>query len=349
MKILCSSLFGALFIFNTATQSIVFAETVRIDRPFVMRNQAGTCTCWLHSALQMMEQMANQNLSIDAILIPEIKSRALDRYLGHETPWDGGAGPTRPFALALEHGLVPESVWNKKSVLVNNYNKIYSEIELLLEKNIKRRIDFLRAVDRIILNYTQDLPPAKFVLAGREWTAQDYARHTIGTGASIGIDFRDVKYDDKIYGSMPDIAWTTIISKDNDLVKITDVISKKVLHVTAEQAWASVIRIFESRQPVAFTFIWSDQEGRSVLKLNDKREYVSVQPPANKFYTGSHLVLISGLIKNDQGQVMALEALDPLAQSADTGFRVITRDFFDKQGKTVHEIQRDCPQLLRVN
>jgi hypothetical protein len=352
----------------------------RLQTPYQMRNQGGTSTCWLHSALQMMEQMAGQSLSIDALLIPEIKSRALDRFLGHDTPWDGGAGPTRPFALALEHGLVPESVWNKQSVIVRNYHTIFSEIELLLNQNLTSKSEFLSAVEDIIKKYTSDLPPSSFALPLRSnsptkmsfslieseaedpitevsgiqeqaieaqlISAQDYARLVIGDGASVGFDFRDVKYDETKYGRMPDVAWRTIISQKNELVDITSVIAKNVERVSPEHALQEIERILSDGRPVAFTFIWSDHEGQTVVGLNSNREYVARRPPTQETYTGSHLVLVTGLIRDAQGQVTGFEVLDPLAQTLEDGFRIVTKDFFNQHGKTVHEIEKSCAQFL---
>jgi hypothetical protein len=304
--------------------------TERLDCPLKIRNQGQTSLCWLHSGLQMMEQMAGEPMSIDAILVPEIKSRALARFLGHDTPWDGGAGPTRPFALALEHGLVPEAIWNKDGVLVQNYHRVFERIEELLGKNLGKT-EFLAGVDEIIKSYTGTLPPM----------GHKYTRELIGGGASLGYDFRDVKYDDSKYGRMGDVAWTTIISRRNELVKITDIIEKKVIRESAEEAWNHAIEIFRAKRPVAFTFIWFDQDGQTVLGLNGQNEYVSRRPPAVGGYMGSHLVLVTGLV-SEGGQVTALEVHDSTASVP----RFVTKEFFFAHGKTVHAIEKTCEGLL---
>src|SRR6185312_1463888 len=190
-----------------------------------MLSQAGTNLCWFNSGLQMMEQMAGEPLSVDALLMAEIKSRALARFLGHDTPWDGGAGPTRPFALALEHGLVPESAWNKGGILVRNYHEVFARIEPLLSARLSQE-QFLTAVDDIIKSYTGSLPPSGSVVIKP-------ARELIGDGASLGFDFRDVKYDPSRYGLMGEVAWTTIISRRGELVPIRSIIDKQVYHVDA--------------------------------------------------------------------------------------------------------------------
>lgn len=293
----------------------------------------------------MMEQSAGAALSVDALLISEIRSRALVRYLGHETPWDGGAGPTRPFALALEHGLVPEAVWNRKGAIVEHYKEIFTQIETLLEQDIRSKEEFLAKVDATIRRYTLDFPPERFWWKDRYWTSVEWARKVIGSGGSIGYDFRDVTYDDTRYGRMGAVPWTTIIGRNQDLVRIVDVIPKRVYRVSAAVAFDRLVRIFREGRPVAFTFIWSDQHGRPVASLNEKREYYSVHRSAQRRYMSSHLVLVTGLI-SEGDRVVAFEVLDPLAHSLERGYRVVTRPFFEEHGKTVHEIETDCSRLL---
>lgn len=351
------------------TPDISTCSIERVRSPFITRDQGDTSTCWLHSALQMMEQSAGLGLSVDALLIPEIKSRAYDRFLGFETPWDGGAGPTRPFALALEHGLVPESAWKSKSSIVKNYDQIFLKIEDLLSQSQnlfgvhaspRAKKNFLKAVDNIIMEYTGSLPPTKFrIITGNRTSAEisavDFARQVIGDGDSRGYDFRNIQYSEKLYGRMPDVAWTTIISRDGELKKITDIIEKRVDRVTAEEAFQKVIQIFQAGRPVAFTFIWANENGEPVLGLNKNTyAYEARLPAVTEQYTSSHLVLISGLIKKD-GQVVGFEVLDPLpsAQRLNNGFRILTREFFNTHGKTVHEIapryqesNYDCSRFL---
>lgn len=310
-----------------------------------LRQQKETNTCWLHSAVMMMEQSAGAALSVDALLISEIRSRALVRYLGHDTPWDGGAGPTRPFALALEHGLVPEAAWDRKGAVVESYGEIFAKIEGLLEQKIRSKEEFLSQVDKVIRHYTLDLPPKEFWWKDRYWTAVDWARSIIGSGRSVGYDFRNVKYDDSRYGRMGDVPWTTIIGRDQDLVRIVDVIPKNVFRVSGAEAFDQLVRIFREGRPVAFTFIWSDQHGRPVSSLNEKREYYSVHPSAQGSYMSSHLVLVTGLI-TEGDRVVAFEVLDPLARSLERGYRIVTRQFFEEHGKTVHEIEAGCSHYL---
>jgi hypothetical protein len=316
---------------------------------YKMRNQAATSTCWLHSALQMMDRMAGTPLSVDALLIPEIKSRALDRYLGEATPWDGGAGPTRPFALALEHGLVPEAVWQKDSLIVKNFGAIFSQVEKLLARKALSRGELLAQVENIIRGVVGDLPPEEFEWQGRRWTAVEYAQSVIGTGASMGYDFRDVKYDESIYGRMPEIAWTTIISRSGDLIKITDIIKKQVVRLTPDMALAKAAEIFASGRPVAFTFIWADHDGRTVVSLNQNKEYISVRPPTRATYTSSHLVLVTNILR-EGNRVVGLQVLDPLARDLQSGTRIVTAEFFNDHGKTIHEIRpaSSCSDVLKT-
>jgi uncharacterized protein (DUF58 family) len=128
-------------------------------------------------------------------------------------------------------------------------------------------------------------------------------------------------------------------------VKITDIIKKQVLHVSSEEALNKLVEIFRDVRPVALTFIWADQDGEKVLALNDKKEYVAIRPAAKDKYTSSHLVIVTGLIwKNNK--ISALEVLDPLAKDPASAYRIITREFFETHGKTVHEIAPNCSSLL---
>jgi hypothetical protein len=322
------------------------------QKPLFVRNQGDTSLCWLHSALQMMEQMAGTRLSIDALLIPEIRSRALDRFLGYETPWDGGAGPTRPFALAIEHGLILDSAWASRQSIVNNYAQIFSDIEALLAgkqaTSDQNAVDkFITAVDEVIVRYTGSLPPKQFMRNGQMITAVDYAKQVIGDGHSIGIDFRNITYNDRLFGRLPEVAWTTIISRDNHLKKITDVIGKTTLRVSGEEAFDRAVEIFESKRPVAFTFIYYDEKGEATFKVNNRAQFVSARSPVEREYLSSHLVLISGVIYDSTGAATGFEVLDPLVLSG-SGIRVVPKKFFLEHGKTVHEIGVPCSAVLRM-
>jgi hypothetical protein len=210
------------------------------------------------------------------------------------------------------------------------------------------------------MEYTGSLPPERLLITSgnrppEQMSAVDYARQVIGFGDSRGYDFRNIQYSDKIYGRMPEVAWTTIISKDGELKKITNIIEKRVDRVTTDQAFQKVIEIFEAGRPVAFTFIWANENGEPVLGLNKQTfAYEAIRPAVQTQYTSSHLVLISGLIKKD-GHVVGFEVLDPLpsAQRFNNGFRVLTKEFFNTHGKTVHEIapkdapvEYDCSRFL---
>lgn len=334
----------ALCLINFSTLAATTVE--RLQRPFVMRDQGNTNTCWLHSGLQMMEQMAETPLSIDALLIPEIRSRALDRFLGHATPWDGGAGPTRPFALALEHGLVPESLWKSKLPLIEYYNAIFRDLDAVLRqfKNDGNQsvFEFLRAIDATLLRYTGTLPPKKFLWNDRLFTSTKFARATIGRGTSVGHDFRNVEYSEARNGKMPEIAWTTIISRTGELKRITSIIGKQTLRTNALEAFEKAAEIFSSGRPVAFTFISHNQSGKKVYGVNTKTEYESLLPPTKKTYTESHLVLITGIIR-EAGRIVGFSVLDPLSGVE----RFVTWHFFTSHGKTIHEIR--CDNLLSQN
>ena len=96
---------------------------------------------------------------------------------------------------------------------------------------------------------------------------------------------------------------------------------------------------------MAFTLIWFDNQGRAVLSLNERKEYVARLPSTTGTYMGSHLVLVTGLINTD-GEVTALEVLDPAAATAAGGFRIVTKEFFLAHGKTVHAIEKNCASIL---
>ena len=285
----------------------------RIQHQFCQRNQGETSTCWLHSAVQLMEQAARTEFSIDALAVHEIKSRALIRKRGLETEWDAGAGPTRPFALALEHGLVPADVYQAEKSLILNYSEVFEKVEVLLDDTSLNEKAFLSKVDEVLLSYLGSLPPKEFYWRGKRRTPTELSSEIIGNFPSFGYDFRDVEFDDSIFKKMGEIAWTTVIGRNSELVKITDIIKKHVVRLNADQAWDKLIEKFEAKIPMAFTFIYWDQDGRDgrTFEVNDRREFISARPPAQTTYTASHLVLVTGLVyENDE--VVAIEVLGPI-------------------------------------
>lgn len=346
-----NKIFFLLLVLSGAASPNAIAVTTcdRIETPFIIRSQGGTSLCWLHSGLQMMEQMAGAPLSIDAILIPEIRSRAVDRFLNYETPWDGGAGPTRPFALALLDGLVPESVWKSQQSIVRNYRTIFRDIENLLSRfgpqtDSTRMSEFLRELDQIILQYTGTFPPREFAWKGERITATQFARRLIGEGASMGYDFRNIQFSDRIYGRMAEIPWTTVVNADGVLQKVTDIIPKIVVRMGPEEAFKKAVEIFEQKRPVAFTFIYMNKDGRQVLRTNAQGEYVSILPPVTDEYTGSHLVLVTGVLRDENRKPVGLTVLDSITD----GERIVTYEFFAAHGKTVHEISPSCESFAKL-
>jgi hypothetical protein len=335
-----------LFALMSASAFAANTTIEKIKTPFLIRNQGGTALCWLHSGLQMMEQMAAEPLSIDALLIPEIRSRAVDRFLNYETPWDGGAGPTRPFALALQEGLVPESVWKSRTSIVQNYHTIFSQIEKLLTKykssSAEQLPAFLRDLDQILLGYLGSFPPTSFQHRGQRISTVDFAKTLIGKGDSLGYDFRNVQYDDSVFGRMAEIPWTTIADKSGQLIPITSLIAKTTIRTDAETAFAKAVQAFDEGRPVGFTFIYSIPESGRTFQLNERREFVSAVAPAQSTYTSSHLVLVSGVVR-ENGTPIALTVLDPLVN----GERTVTYEFFTQHGKTIHLIGEDCTELLQ--
>lgn len=321
----------------------------RIETPFIVRTQGGTSLCWLHSGMQMMEQMAGEPLSIDALLIPEIRSRAVDRFLNYDTPWDGGAGPTRPFALALLDGLVPESIWKSQKSVVSNYRSIFSDIERLLREfgpqtNSERMSEFLAKLDAVLLNYIGTFPPEEFVWKGNTVSAIQLARELIRPGASMGYDFRNIQFSDSIYGRMAEIPWTTVADKKGNLKKVTDFIPKIVVRMDPAAAFKKAVEIFEQKRPVAFTFIYMDKSGRKVLSMNAQREYIAILPAVTDEYTGSHLVLVTGVLRDENRNPVGFTVLDSLTDREN----IVTYDFFATHGKTVHEVSPNCESFAKL-
>lgn len=320
----------------------VLAErrTERIEHSFCQRSQGQTSTCWLHSAVQLMEQAAKTEFSVDALVIHEIRSRALIRKRGLQTPWDDGAGPTRPFALALEHGLVPAEVYQPTGSLIQNYSDIFKDIEVLLNNPRLSEKSFMKEVDKLLLSHLGQWPPKRFQWRGQGRTSYELAAELIGSYPSIGYDYRDVQFDETLYKKMGETAWTTIIDRKGELIKITDIIEKKVIRMTADQAWEKLIEKFQAKIPLAFTFIYFDHESEVPFK-REGNTLISTKPPTKDIYRSSHLTLVSGLIY-EGSEVVSIEMVDPM----NGNIYEIPRAFFNDHGKTLHEVMPACDELL---
>src|SRR5262245_33160041 len=112
-------------------------DRIQFDLPF--RRQIGA-TCWAYCGTTTLDLKASAKIgkpvsfSVDYIVLHDYRSRALARFHGHQTPWDPGAGMTRAYAISLEHGLIPDDVWNRPD-LARVFRDLRPAFELLITQS----------------------------------------------------------------------------------------------------------------------------------------------------------------------------------------------------------------------
>lgn len=317
----------------------------------LFRHQYNTATCWLQCGTTVLDYQATEKFgspvtfSSDYILLQDLRSRALAKYLGHETPWDPGAGMTRALAIALEHGLYPEDVWQPRVSILHNEEAIQNSLDELLKLAAIQKLsqhDFIQLMDHRLLEWVGRFPPRKFWYNGRITDAALLANEVI-EGDAMAYEFRPIPYNGTEFGMVSQEAWSHIISADGKWKAITDVLGKQ-LHLMSSPlaAIAKAEEIYKSGRPLYLTFIYFDDVGDQTFKMiNDG--YVPTNPP-RETYASSHFVFVTRLEYDQQNRLRGFWVRDSVPRDERERFASI--EFIEKLGKTFHTIGWPCESHL---
>jgi|GEM_PF-3954337 len=315
------------------------------------RHQYATATCWLQCGTTALDYQATKKFgypvtfSSDYILLQDLRSRALAKFLGHETPWDPGAGPTRPLAISLEHGLYPETVWQPRVSIFHNEKAIISSLEELLKFAESQKLsqkDFVRLMDMRLLEWVGKLPPKKFWFEGRFLDAHVFANEVID-GDTMAYEFRPIPYNGTEFGMVSKEAWSHVISADGQWKAITDILGKQLHFMNSPQeAIAKAVEIYESGRPLYMSFIYFDDEGDQTFKMVDDT-YIPTNPP-RETYASSHFVFVTRLQYDEGHNLRGFWVRDSVPR--DDRERFASIEFIEQLGKTFHTIGLPCESHL---
>lgn len=327
------------------------ARSVFLSHDIAYRHQYNSATCWLQCGTASLDAKASHEFnspvtfSSEYILLQDFRSRALAKFLDHETPWDPGSGMVRALALSLEHGLYPENVWQPKISISQNAEEIFAALDALLDAAKKQgwsQSRFVAAMDEKLKFWTGNPPPESFPFNGQIVSGRSLARQVIN-GDAIAYDFWPIRYDGSIYGMVSEAAWTHMISRDGRWIAMTDAIGKQT-HILPSAATAikKAEQIFRTGRPLFFTFVYFDGDQSVTFKRKDGALIPGSRPQGT--YASSHFLFISGIEYDADNKISGFWARDSVNTKKEDVF--LPRDFIEKVGKTFHTIGTACESFL---
>lgn len=315
------------------------------------RHQFNTATCWLQCGTTALDFQASQKFgtqvtfSSDYILLQDLRSRALAKFLGHETPWDPGAGMTRSLAISLEHGLYPEEVWQPRVSILHNEQAIQKALDELLQFANNHHLsqkDFVQLMDQRLLQWVGKFPPKKFWYEGRFTDAHLLANEVID-GDAMAYEFRPIPYNGTEFGMVSKEAWSHVISADGSWKAITDVLGKQLHFMDSPQAAIKKAEeIYHSGRPLYLTFIYFDDVGDQTFKMQNDT-YFPTNPP-RETYASSHFVFVTRLEYDAENNLRGFWVRDSVPR--DNRERFASIEFIEQLGKTFHTIGLPCESHL---
>lgn len=293
--------------------------------------------------------------NIDYLLMHEIRGRALARYLDSESKLIAGGRMVRALALALEHGLIPESVWRPKQTIVLNADQVVNAIDAILgryqdvdtRERAAHQNEFMAQVDQVFLELL-GAPPKRFDFAGKAWTPRELAHDLLGESQA-----RYVQYRHPLFPSSPPVLSQNIISRAGDLIPVNPATIHFKPPIEADaSALDHIAKILSTElHPVLLSLATRATNAQHTYRETPEAQglYQSAMDKQESYKT-SHLIYVAGADREANGEInLILQNSHGLADG-NQGFRKMLSEFFENHAFAYHDYVPpwfNCNELLQ--
>ncbi len=359
-RLLLTATYVVYILFNCVP---LFAQTlpIRVE----VRDQCTTPTCWLHATTESLDYYGTikygtaVNFNIDFLLMHEIRGRALARYLGFQTPLLSGGRMLRALALALEHGLIPESAWKPRKPIVLNAGLITLSIEALLvhyqnatpQERVAHQREFMAQVDAVFVNLLGPIPE-RFDFNGRSWRPLDLSHDLLAGSEARHFRIREVNWQIANEKTIDAAVWQNIIARDGQLKKIELALDQMNLSKYKDAAALDHIAeiISTESRPVLLSIATRDTDNRhTYLETPQTKNLYASAMPAQETYSVSHLIYVAGVGRDSSGAMELTVQNSHGLEDGNQGLRTMLSGFFQNHALAFQDYLPpwfDCQKLL---